>query len=154
MATFAGGTTAAAKRVDLNALRTNQVLIISLVLLAFVIGSGNGGSWIVAAIAFAMAIGAAIPGYGPFQLLYKHGLVRFGVIAPKPRQEDPAPHRFAQAVGASFLAASAVSLLTGATTLGWVLAAIVVVLALTNLLFGFCAGCFVFFQLRKLGIGA
>jgi len=154
MATLAGGTTATVKQVDLNALRTNQILIISLAVVAFVIGTGSGGSWIVAAVAISMAIGTAVPGYGPFQLLYKHLLLRLGVISPKPRQEDPAPHRFAQAVGAAFLTASAVSLLAGATTLGWILTAIVVVLALTNLVFGFCAGCFVFFQLRKAGIGA
>ncbi|MER3438442.1 MAG: DUF4395 domain-containing protein, partial [Chloroflexota bacterium] len=38
-------------------------------------------------------------------------------------------------------------------TLGWVLAWIVAALALINLLFGFCAGCFLFFQLHRLGLG-
>ena len=33
---------------------------------------------------------------------------------------------------------------------GWALAIVVIVLAAINLIFGFCAGCFVYFQLARL----
>lgn len=141
-------------RIDVNALRTNQALIVSLVLIAFVLGTGNGGAWIVAAVAVSLAIGATRPGYGPFQLLYKRLITPAGILHPKPESGEAAPHRFAQAMGAAFLAIAAILLFAEVTTLGWVLGALVVALALTNLVFGFCAGCFIFYQLRKAGLGA
>jgi hypothetical protein len=72
------------------------------------------------------------------------------VVPARPRLEEAAPHRFAQAMGAGVLAVSAVALFAGAIGFGWVLAWLVVALALANLLFGFCAGCFIFYQLRRL----
>jgi hypothetical protein len=144
----------ATRRVDANALRTNQSLIVILTVLAFVLGVDLGGAWIVAFVGISLAIGAALPGRGPFQLFYRQVVLPAGVIKPAPRAEDPAPHRFAQALGAGFLTAAAILLFAGVETLGWILAAIVVALALTNLVFGFCAGCFVFFQLRRAGLFA
>jgi hypothetical protein len=67
--------------------------------------------------------------------------------------DDPAPHRFAQGVGATFLGLSSLALLAlNAISLGWGLAGLVVVLAAINLFFNFCAGCFVYYQLRRLGL--
>jgi hypothetical protein len=136
--------------VDVNGLKTNQALIVGLVALGFVLGVDAGGAWLVALVAASLAIGAALPGYGPFQLLYRRVLRPAGVIKPRPRPDDPGPHRFAQALGCAFLVVSAVALFAGAETLGWALGWLVVALALVNLLFGFCAGCFVFYQARRL----
>jgi DMSO reductase anchor subunit len=47
---------------------------------------------------------------------------------------------------------ASLSLWGGYTVLGWVLAWLVVVLAAVNLFFGFCAGCFAFYQLSRLGL--
>jgi hypothetical protein len=140
------------RRVDVNALKTNQATIVAVVLLAFVLGTGNGGAWLIAALAVSLAIGAARPGYGPIQLLYRRVLLPTGGVKPNPRPDDPAPHRFAQAMGAGVLALSAILLFAGATVVGWALAWIVLALALVNLVFGFCAGCFIFLQLRKAGV--
>lgn len=136
--------------VDATALKTNQILIVACVVVAFALGVDLGGSWLIAAVAASLAAGAAFPGYGPFQLLYRHGLRPAGIVHPRPRPDDPAPHRFAQAVGGAFLLVSAIALFGDAVTLGWVLAWLVAALALVNLLFGFCAGCFAFYHLRRL----
>jgi hypothetical protein len=136
--------------VDVTALKVNQSLIVLLVAVAFVLGARPVGVWIVALVALALAIGAARPGYGPFQLLYRRVLRPTGLVRPQPRPDDPLPHRFSQALGAAFLTLTALLLLAGAVTLGWVVAWLVVALALVNLLFGFCAGCFAFFHLRRL----
>lgn len=136
--------------VDVNGLKTNQALIVGIVALGFVLGVDAGGAWLVALVAVSLAVGAAVPGCGPFQLLYRRVLRQAGIVMPRPRPDDPAPHRFAQALGAAFLVASAIALFAGAETLGWVLGWLVVALALVNLLFGFCVGCFVFYQLRRL----
>jgi hypothetical protein len=135
--------------VDASALRINQALIVGLVLLAFILG-GAAGTWLVAFVAGSLAIGAIVPGRGPFQLLYHRVLRPIGLVKPRPEPGEAAPHRFAQTLGAAFLAMALVALAAGAEWLGWALAAIVVALALANLVFGFCAGCFAFFHLRRL----
>lgn len=136
--------------VDSNAFKTNQALIVALVGIGFVLGAGNGGPWLVALVAVSLGIGAAWPGNGPFQLFYRRVLVPLGVIEPKRVADQPEPHRFAQAMGAVCLALSALLLLAGASAAGWALAAIVVALALVNLLFSFCAGCFIFLHVQRL----
>ncbi len=138
--------------VDLNALRTNQALIVAFVVLAFVLGK-EAGAWLVLAAGVSLAIGAALPGYGPFQVFYRHVVRAIGLLPAKPRPDDPAPHRFAQALGATVLIVAAGAMFADLVVLGWVLAWIVAALALVNLLFGFCAGCFLFYQLRRLGYG-
>ena len=155
MATLTAPAARSGPVVDVNGLKTNQTLIVVLVTLAFVLGTEHGGAWLVAFVAASLAIGSALPGYGPFQLLYRRVLRQTGFVKPRPRPDDPAPHRFAQTLGAVFLTAATIALFAGATTLGWALAWLVVALALVNLLFGFCAGCFAFYQLRRLtGQGA
>jgi hypothetical protein len=138
------------KPVDVNALKTNQAAIVAIVVLAFVLGT-DIGAWLIAALAVSLAIGAARPGSGPIQLVYRYALRDTGLIKPNIRQEDPAPHRFAQAMGAIVLGIAALILFTGASV-GWVLAWLVLALALVNLVFAFCTGCFIFLQLRRLGI--
>jgi Domain of unknown function (DUF4395) len=66
----------------------------------------------------------------------------FRLIAPPPRELEPAaPVRFAQALAAAFLAASVALLYGGARTAGWVLAGLVAALALVSALTGLCVGC-------------
>jgi hypothetical protein len=135
--------------IDQNALRFNQALIVVLLVLGFVLGEDRGGVWLVVAVSVSLAIGAAFPGRGPFQLLYREVLVRFGLIDRKVEPGDPSPHRFAQGLGAACLAVSAVLLWAGAETVGWVVAWLVIALAMTNLLFSFCLGCFIYLHLGR-----
>ncbi|TMD57386.1 MAG: DUF4395 domain-containing protein [Chloroflexi bacterium] len=75
------------------------------------------------------------------------------LFPPRVVEDDPAPHRFAQGVGAVFLiAATLVLFLTKATVVGWTLDLIVFVLAAINLTVGFCAGCFVYYHLGRWGV--
>ncbi len=133
--------------VDRNALRTNQVAIVVLVSVAFLFDL----PWLVLLTGLALVVGALEPRIAPFQLLY-HRVLKGWVLRPDVRPEDPAPHRFAQSLGGTFLLAAAVALLGGASGVGWVLAWLVAALALVNLLFGFCAGCFLYVQLARLGL--
>lgn len=134
-------------RVDRNALRTNQACIVGLVVLAFLLD----WPWLVAAVALVLLAGTADPRLALFQQAYRRWL-RGRVVQPDEREEDPAPHRFAQGLGGAVLLVAALALWGGYGGLGWVLAWLVVVLAAVNLLFGFCAGCFVFWQLTRLGL--
>lgn len=133
-------------QVDRTALRVNQASIVGLVVLAFLLDQ----PWLVAGVAAVLAAGTVSPALALFQRLYRDLLRPAGLLAPDVHAEDPAPHRFAQGVGAAFLIASSAALASGAAAVGWGLALIVVVLAAVNLLFGFCAGCFVYFHLARL----
>jgi hypothetical protein len=138
--------------VDRAALRVNQVTIIGVTVLAFVLGTGRGGSWLLLLLGLSLAAGVLRPSFSPIRQLYLRVLRPFGLVRPDVIADDPAPHRFAQAVGAAFLLAAAIAVFAGATILGWVLAWIVVALAAVNLIAGFCAGCFVYVQLERAGL--
>ncbi|MGQ9614730.1 MAG: DUF4395 domain-containing protein [Chloroflexus sp.] len=133
---------------DRTALRFNQAAIIVLVLTAFV----TNQHWLIAFVAVVLALGVIHPALVLFQRLYRDILRPLGWLRPDLHEEDAAPHRFAQGVGAGVLLLATLSLGLGAEVIGWSLALLVVVLAAVNLIFGFCAGCFIFFQLRRLGV--
>ena len=98
-----------------------------------------------------MLLGAVIarPGFGFIYHLILKPLrwVKADVFA-----DHAEPHRFAQAVGGLFAAASAVLLWLGAALPGWAFAWVVIVLAGVNLLLGFCAGCAMYYWLHRLKI--
>lgn len=135
--------------VDTTALRFNQASIVVLVALAFLFKQ----PWLAVAVGLVMALGTAVPRLALFQQLYRQVLRPVGLLRPRVHPDDPAPHRFAQGVGAAFLLAAGISLLAlNWSVVGWTLALIVVALAAINLFVGFCAGCFVYYQLGRLGV--
>jgi hypothetical protein len=142
----AGRTDANAAVLDRTALRVNQASIIALLAIGFVVDQ----PWLVAVVCAVMALGTAIPAAALFQRFYRDILRPAGLLRPDLHAEDAAPHRFAQGLGAAVLLAASVALFGGATTLGWGLAFVVIALAAVNLIFGFCVGCFVYFQLQRL----
>lgn len=138
--------TGAGVTVDRTALRVNQGCIIVLLALSFLLDQ----PWLAALVGLVMAVGTAFPAAALFQRLYRNVLRPAGLLRPDPVAESPAPHRFAQGMGAAVVLAGWLALVAGATVLGWGLTFLVIALAAINLLFGFCAGCFVFFQLQRL----
>lgn len=134
-------------RVDHSALRTNQALIISLSLIAFILDL----PWLVALVALVMALGTAlkVPGFG---FIYHRLLKPFNVIKPNVLVDNPEPHRFAQGFGAAVLSFGVVSLLLEVSILGWGLVWLVIALAALNLFVGFCAGCAMYYWLGRLEV--
>jgi hypothetical protein len=138
--------TAGRGQVDRTALRVNQAFIIGFLALAFLFDL----PWLVAFVCAVMALGTAIPQAALFQRIYRDVLRPAGLLKPDVHEEDAAPHRFAQGMGAAVLLIATIALFLGAQTLGWGLSFVVIALAAVNLFFGFCAGCFVYFQLQRL----
>jgi hypothetical protein len=136
------------KPFDRSAVRVNQALIIAFLVLGFILNQ----PLFVAFVAAVMTIGTAFPAAALFQRIYRDLLRPAKLIHPDVHSEDPAPHRFAQGMGAGVLIVSLIAFLAGSTGLGWALGILVIVLAGINLFFGFCAGCFVYFQLQRLGV--
>ena len=75
-----------------------------------------------------------------------------GIVKPRIRQEDPAPHRFAQLLGGVFLAVASVFVITNILLVAWVLAWIVAALAFLNFAFDICVGCIMYAQLVRIGL--
>jgi hypothetical protein len=137
------------KKVDTTSIKFNQASIITLTLLAYLFDL----PWLVLFVGAVLAVGTIWPGAALFQQTYRQVLKPIGWLKPYVIDDDPAPHRFAQGVGATFLGLSSLALLVlNAISLGWGLAGLVVVLAAINLFFNFCAGCFVYYQLMRLGL--
>ncbi len=128
------------------ALRVNQALIILFLALAFVLDQ----PWLVAFVLAVMALGTISPQAALFQRFYRDLLRPAGVLRPDVQEGSPAPHRFAQGVGATVLLGAVVAFFVGQALVGWGLVFLVMALAAINLFFGFCAGCFLYFQLAQL----
>ena len=134
-------------KVDHNALRTNQAIIIGLLLAAFIFNI----PLLVAIVALVMLSGSVLgrPGFLP---VYRGVLLRLGWVKPHVIPDHPEPHRFAQSVGSVFLLAASAAFLAGGWGLGWGLVWVVIFLAALNLFAGFCAGCFVYYWLGRLKV--
>jgi hypothetical protein len=136
------------RRVDHSAIRFNQAMIIVLLALAFVLNSVP----LVAFVSLVMLVGTAVPRLALFQDIYRFLLRPTGIIKPDVIVDNPEPHRFAQGFGGVVAGLGIVTLLTGAAVAGWALTWLVILLAAANLFLGFCAGCFVYYQLNRLGL--
>jgi hypothetical protein len=136
------------RKVDQSALKVNQAFIIAFLVLGFVLNS----VWLVVFVAAVMLLGTAVPALSLFKGIYARGLRPAGLVKANVIADNPEPHRFAQGFGGVVLLGAIAALWAGAAGLGWALVGLVVVLAALNLFLGFCAGCFVYYQLSKLGV--
>lgn len=136
------------RKVDQSALQVNQAFIIGLLLLAFLLDA----VWLVALVAVVMLVGTAVPTLSLFKRIYQHILQPAGLVKPNVIEDNPEPHRFSQGLGGVFVALATLALLAGLPTIGWALVWLVVILAGLNLFLGFCAGCFMYYQLHKRGV--
>ena len=135
--------------IDSRGPRTNQAVIGTLALVAFL----TNAEWLVAVLAAQLAIGLTLGRrYCLPCVLY------FEVIQPRFGEgpiEDSRPPRFANMVGVAFLGGATVAFVAGAPGVGWVLTLIVAALALLAATTGFCMGCFVYRLIaRSRGIAA
>jgi hypothetical protein len=130
--------------IDAYAPRTNQAVIGSLALLAFLFDA----QWLVALLAVQLIVGLTLGRrYCLPCLLY------FEVIQPRIGEgpiEDARPPRFANMIGAGFLGVATIGFLAGAATFGWVLTLIVAALALFAAMSGVCVGCELYILIARL----
>jgi hypothetical protein len=136
------------QNLDKSALRFNQISIITLVLIGYILDQPV----LPAIVAVVLLAGSISPRFALFKLTYRHVIKPLGIMRPDPVDDIPAPHEFAQLLGGIVLGIGVYFLITGFSVLGWGLAWVVVLLAAANVFLGFCAGCFVYYQLGKLGV--
>jgi len=138
--------------VDHSALKVNQAGIIATVLLTFV-GSFFSLAFLtlIPLLGIVLLLGTFVPPLALFKQIYFKVLKPAGIVKPRPVQDRPEPHNFAQGLGGVFLGiASALLFVTPIASLA--LALLVAALAFVNFAFGYCLGCQIFFQLEKRGL--
>ena len=138
--------------VDHSALKVNQTGIVATVLVAF-IGSAFFRPLLVLIplLAIVLLLGTFAPQLALFKQFYFQVLKQRGVVKPRPVQDRPQPHNFAQGLGGVFLGV-ATAFLIPLPVVGLALALLVAVLAFVNLAFGYCLGCQIFYQLERRGL--
>ncbi len=138
--------------VDHSALKVNQIGIVATVLVAF-IGSAFYRPLLVLIplLAVVLLLGTFAPQLALFKQVYFKVLKPRRIVKPRPVQDRPEPHNFAQGLGGVFLAVASVFLLP-LPVVGLALALLVAVLAFVNLAFGYCLGCQIYFQLGRAGL--
>jgi hypothetical protein len=135
------------QKVDHSVLKSHQIIIIVLNLLAFILNQPI----LAAFVALMMGIGAALktPGFG---FVYKYILKPRSWMKPDVLDDNPEPHRFSQIVGYVFMLAGSIALFFGSAVLGWILVWIVIALASLNAFGGFCVGCAVYYWLARFNV--
>lgn len=135
-------------KVDQTGLKVGQALTIILLMIAFLINS-----WVlVAFVGIAQLFGGLGLSFSPYRLIYQNIVKPTGLVHPKIEADNPQPHRFAMLVGAVFNVTATVVLISNLALLGWALVWIVIVLANINFWLNFCLGCWMYYQLNRLGI--
>lgn len=135
------------QKIDHSAMTVNQVIIIALNFIAFVLNQ----PWLVALVTAFMLLGTLLgkPGFG---FIYQSLLKPAGWVKPHVLLDNPEPHRFAQGLGGVFMLGGTLALFGGWSLLGWGLVWMVAALAALNAFGGFCVGCFVYYWLTRLGV--
>lgn len=138
---------------DRSVLKVNQTIL----MVCIVAGYFAGVFWrpavaVLPALALMMLAGAASPRTNLPRGLYLGVLKPRRLVRPRVVHEDPAPHRFAQLVGGTFLVAASIAALLGAIGVAWILAWIVAALAFLNFAFDICVGCIMYAQLVRIGV--
>jgi hypothetical protein len=138
--------------VDHAALKVNQAGIVATVLVAFV---GSLFSpvflWLIPLLGIVLLLGTFAPRLALFKQFYFQVLKPRGIVKPRPVQDRPEPHNFAQGLGGVFLGVASVFLIP-LPVVGLAIALLVAVLAFVNLAFGYCLGCQIFYQLERRGL--
>ncbi len=136
------------RKVDQTGIKVGQGTTIVLLLLGFVLNS-----WLlVGIVAVSQLLSAFDAPFAPYRLLYQRVIKPLGITRPNVIRDNPEPHRFAQLLGGLMNTAAAALLLVGVPTPAWVLVWVVIALANLNFWLNFCLGCWMYYQLHRLGV--
>jgi hypothetical protein len=139
-------------KIDKSGIKFNQILIVLLVSVSFIMNL----PFLIALTSIIMIIGSILPEASLFRLIYLNIVKRSGIMKPEIVNESNAPHLFSHGFGGIVLLISFLLLQffpdnTG-IIIGWSISLIVAVLAFINIIWNFCAGCWLYFQLQKSGL--
>jgi hypothetical protein len=138
--------------VDHSALKVNQAGIVATVLVAF-IGSAffRPALVLIPLLSIVLLLGTFAPRLALFKQLYFKVLKPRAIVKPRPIQDRPQPHNFAQGMGGVVLAIASLFLVP-LPVIGLALSLLVAILAFINVVFGYCLGCQIYYQLGRAGL--
>lgn len=132
---------------DQSEIRTQQALGPLLLTTAYILDDWR----LVAAQCAVFLITALHYQFGPYVLLYRKLFKPLGLIKPDLRADNPEPHRFATLFGLVVLTCAVTLLATGEAA-GWLLVGALAIFG-GIAFFGWCAGCFFYYLINRLGAG-
>lgn len=133
-------------QVDHAEIKLGQIFTMVMSVAAFILSEPK---WLVALGAIFLVTALFRP-LSPFVLAYRHVVRPLGVMHSDYRLDNIQPHAFGQLIGAVTVAIAVALLYTGYYTAGWTIVWILVGLTLVSYL-GWCIGCFMYYQLNRLG---
>lgn len=97
-------------------------------------------------------LSGSVRGISPFTLLYRWVVQPLCLMKSDYRLDNIQPHKFGQLVGAITVMLALGLIEYGYPTAGWVVVGVLIVF--TGISYaGWCVGCFMYFQLNRLGLG-
>lgn len=134
--------------VDQNQIKFNMAVVSALIVLGFLIDH-----WlpVILAVFFQLTTAAGFS-WAPLRLFYTKVVLPNKWMVESIVPDNRGPHRFGVFLGGFLNIVGLLILFLGFYTLGWVTIGLVLILSLMNLVLGFCGGCFLYYQLNKLGV--
>jgi hypothetical protein len=134
--------------IDARGPRFGAALTTAVLAIAVIAGPGTVGTALMAWQVLAFALGAIVGLHAqPYGRIYAK-FVRPRLSGPVPL-EDPAPPRFAQAVGLGFAMVALIGALAGQVAVFTIAGSFALAAAFLNAAFAFCLGCEVYLLLKR-----
>lgn len=134
-------------QVDHAEIKTGQLFTLLLSALAFI---RQEPYWL-AALGGVFLVTVGYRPASPFVLAYRFVVRPLGLMRSDYRLDNIQPHTFGQLVGALTVGVALLLLYGGFAVAGWMVVGVLFALTLASYL-GWCMGCFLYFQLNRLGL--
>jgi len=135
--------------IDARGPRFGALIATVVLALAVIFGPGPTGTILIAWQAIAFGLGAIVGLQAqPYGRIYAK-FIQPRLNGPVPL-EDPAPPRFAQAVGLVFAVVALIGALTGADAVFTIAASFALAAAFLNAVFAFCLGCELYLLIKRM----
>lgn len=136
-----------ATSVDHAEIKLGQLLTMALSVAAFVWSKPE----LLAVLAGIFLVTGLVRPLSPFVIVYRHIVRPLGIMHSDYRLDNIQPHAFGQLVGAGTAILAVALLYAGYGIAGWLIVGVLVALTLVSYL-GWCIGCFLYYQLNRLGL--
>lgn len=136
-----------ASNVDHGEIKLGQLLTIALSIAALVLGE----PWLLVALGVAFLLAGTVRALSPFGAVYRLVVRPLGLMRSDYRLDNLQAHQFGQLVGVATVAAAWGLIQAGYPAAGWVVVGVLIALTAVSY-FGWCIGCFLYYQLNRLGL--
>lgn len=135
------------KQVDHAEIKTGQVLTMAIASIALL----TQDLWALAVLGIIFFLSGTVRSLSPFYWIYHWIVLPSGLVRSDYRMDIIQPHKFGQLVGAMTVVIALSLLNMGYTSAGWMVVLVLVILTATSYM-GWCIGCFIYYQMNRLGI--